>query len=499
LKSFSTSTKSLIDLEKVFFIVLLFSIIAIYLYKEFMPDDAFIHIGYAKDIYEGKGYSFAGNKTYGSTSPLWPPLVAMVMFTHINVEYGARLLSFIFSIASIFLMFYVAHLRFTSTASLSAACLLCFNSYFIRWSLTGMEASAACFFIILLTCILFLENQGHVRKFWYLVVGLSPLIRPEFLIFLLIFFLYLILTQTASEYVTKILFMLIPMGAWNFYAFLYFGTIVPTTFSIKAGDKIFSTEWVTVMRTVKLLISGNPIEFCVILVTLVLLIMDFKQPLKKIGRHILLSNFIVVIAWIVFFYLYYTIKNVTIISRYSLVLLPTIILTTIFLFMKTCEQYKFSHVATNRLLVGITAVAILAHGIFTVLIAKPDADSFIQGFQQEYKKIASILSVEGQGKGAVALTDVGIIGLYSGLKIYDFIGLVDKDRLRFPNNKSYFMDKKPDFIISHGEINVDELKDSSTSFREIYSAPIAGFGINHKDSVIVKVYKVYWHQYPHSF
>ena len=494
MRSLSSFTKSLINLNKVFPIILLYAIVAIGLYREFMPDDAFIHIGYAKDISEGKGYSFAGNRTYGSTSPLWPPFIATLTIAHINFESAARLLSFIFSIAAIFLMYIVARLRFSNFASLSAACLISYNAYFLRWSLTGMEATAACFFILLLTYVLFQESHGQVKKFWYLVIGLSPLIRPEFFVFIPIFFIYLLLVQTKSKYTAKLFFMLVPTVVWNSFALIYFGTIVPTTFSIKAGGGIFTTEWVTIIRSFKLFISGNPIEFCAILLASVLLVMDYKKIFNKKITHIFLSEFMVITAWIVLFYLYYIAKNVTIISRYSLVLLPPIILIMLYLLLKVCEKYKLSLYATNLLLIVLMTTSLLVQGIFTVYVIKPDADSFVQGFQHEYKKIASILSVEGQGQGSVALSDVGIIGSYSGLKICDFVGLVDKDRLHFSNNRSYFINKKPQFIVSRGEVNIDEFKDTLISFQEIYSAHIAGFGINQKGNLIVNVYKVSWNQ-----
>jgi hypothetical protein len=288
--------------------------------------------------------------------------------------------------------------------------------------------------------------------------------------------------------------MSIPTIIWNSFALLYFGTTVPTTFSIKAGSGLFSTEWGTIIRSIKLLISGNPIEFCVILLASVLLILGYNHSSKKKNSQIFLSEFTVMIAWIVIFYLYYILKNVTILSRYSLMLLPPIILIMLFLYMKVCVQYKLSLSTTNLLLIVLTITSLLVHSLFTVFIIKPDADSFVQGFQSEYKKIASILSVEGHGQGSVALSDVGIIGSYSGLKIYDFVGLVDKDRLYFSNNKSYFMNKKPNFFITRGDVNVVELEDTSISFREIYSAHIAGFGINQKGNVIVTLYKVFWNR-----
>jgi 4-amino-4-deoxy-L-arabinose transferase-like glycosyltransferase len=459
-----------------------------------MPDDAFIHIGYAKDLSEGKGYSFAGNRTYGSTSPLWPAFIAALMVVHVHPECAARFLSFSFSVAAIFLMYSVARLRFSGVASLCAVCLLCFNAYFLRWSWTGMEATAACFCILLLLYVLFNEKRGQVKKFWYFIIGLTPLIRPEFFVFLPILFFYLLLTQPNSKYIVMLLYLSLPAIIWNSYALVHFGTVVPTTFFIKAGSGFFSTDWETITRSIKLFLSGNPIEFCVILAASVALILGYTHSSKKKDSQIFRSEFMVLTAWIVIFYLYYILKNVTILSRYSLVLLPPIILMTLNLCMKVCRQYKLSHRTTSLLLVGLTTISLLVHSLFTMFIIKPDADSFVRGFQVQYKKIASILFIEGHGQGSVALSDVGIIGSCSGLKICDFVGLVDKDRLRYSNNKSYFMNKKPQFLISRGELNIDEFKDTSVSFREIYSAPIAGFGINQKGNVTVTVYTVSWDQ-----
>ena len=162
LKFFPKLSTAVTASKAILFVVLLFIIIAICLYRNFMPDDTFIHIGYAKDISEGKGYSFAGNKTYGSTSPIWPPLIAFIALTHIDFENSSRLLSFLFSIAGILLIYITAHLRFSKVISLCTVFLFSFNTYFLRWSLTGMEATASCFFMLVLVYILFKERKEKV-------------------------------------------------------------------------------------------------------------------------------------------------------------------------------------------------------------------------------------------------------------------------------------------------------------------------------------------------
>jgi hypothetical protein len=490
-----SSFKRFTNLNKfLLLIIFLFVLVATSLYLEFMPDDTFIHIGYAKNIYEGKGYCFAGNKTYGSTSPLWPPCIAVLTVLHIDLEHAARLLSFLFSVASICLMYHVTHLRFSVPISLGASCLLCFNAYFLRWSLTGMEATAACFFMLVLIYLLFKEKRGTIDRFFYLIIGLSPLIRPEFYLFVSFLFMFLFFTEPTQKYAAKLFIAFIPSVIWNCFAFVYFGTIVPTTFSIKAGNTFFSTEWDTLVRSAKLFLSGNLIEFCVIFLAFVLLLLHSKQTSRKMASHIIRSEFVLIMLWIVSFYSYYILKNVTILSRYSLVVLPLIILLMIALFTRACEQYRLSQRTTNLLLAALVATSLLVHGLFTYCIVKPDADSFTHGFQREYKHIASILSAEGCTNGSVALSDVGIIGVYSGLKIYDFVGLVDKDRFHFSSNRDYFINKKPRYLISRGEISLEELKDTSVSFQEIYTTQIAGLGINQRGNIIVRVHKVFWRQ-----
>ena len=94
----------------------------------------------------------------------------------------------------------------------------------------------------------------------------------------------------------------------------------------------------------------------------------------------------------------------------------------------------------------------------------------------------------------MALSDVGIIGVYSGAKIYDFVGLVDNDRFRFSSKRDYFLHKKPHYLILRGEFNVGELKDTSAVFQEMYTTHIAGLGINQKKDLKVTAYKVFWNQ-----
>jgi hypothetical protein len=147
---------------------------------------------------------------------------------------------------------------------------------------------------------------------------------------------------------------------------------------------------------------------------------------------------------------------------------------------------------THLLLAVVVVLSVSVQGLYTCFIVKPDADNFVHGFQREYKKIAFLLFAEGCKDCSVAVSEVGMIGVYSGLKICDFVGLVDKDRFHFSSRRDYFINKKPQYLISRGEVTLEELQDTSGSFQKIYATQIAGLGINQKGSIIVQVYKVSW-------
>ena len=77
------------------------------LYPNFLGDDTFIHIGFIKDLSSGKGFSFAGTKTYGTTSPMWVIIGAIVTRLFTSPETAVRLLSLVFTFSTVYLLYIV--------------------------------------------------------------------------------------------------------------------------------------------------------------------------------------------------------------------------------------------------------------------------------------------------------------------------------------------------------------------------------------------------------
>ncbi len=468
-------------------IVPAFCLAAYLLYRHFIPDDAFIHVGYAKDLLAGRGYSFTGNRTYGSTAPLWPPLIAAVGFFAGNLIMTARVLSLVFAVASIITFYYTARLRFSEMESLAATFLLSANAYFLRWSLTGMESTAAVFFMVLLITTLYKENDGTLPRAWYILIGLAPLVRPEFYLFFFLFFLYALAVRPRRLDPFKVILAALPSLIWLAFAEAYYGTITPTTFLAKAGEPFFTLQASTLYRLLKLYLSGSLVE--TIFIVLAAVALAAKDKGRKQLKGTFESESILLFGFVASFYVFYGLKDVLVISRYSLVLTPPIILVAIELTRKSVRSLGISPRLSQFVLIAMIGASLFYSAAFTWVIVKPDADAFYKGFQTTYSRMAGILHDKANANSQVALSDVGLIGVYSGCRVDDLNGLVDKDRFRYATSEEFINSEKPEFLIARGEVDLNKLRCSLT---QIYEASLPGFGINSTHPVEVRMFRASW-------
>ncbi len=482
-------------------VIIVFAITAFLLYRNFVPDDAYIHIAYAKDLLAGKGYSFAGNRTYGSTAPLWPPLIAATTLVFRNLEFSARLLSFIFSIAAITLMCLTARQRFNELESFTAAFLLASNSYFLRWSLTGMESTAAVLFVLLFVFVLIKEDKSFdgssrtgVRRFLFLILGLAPLIRPEFYLILALFVIYLLLVQRTAFDFLKLFLISGPTVCWLVFAKEYFGTLLPTTYLVKADKPLFSVEAAELWTMARLVVAENCVEIAFAALALILLVTIVKKPRRKEIAKFGSEN-LVFLAVIITFLGYYSLKDVVVISRYSLMLVPLVILISLDIIRRIAGVRRLSASSTKLLWCTIMLVSVFYSTLFTAVVVRANSEKIYVNFRNEYLRMAGILRKYGSDpkyfskRPSIALSDVGIIGTYSGCGVNDLCGLVDEKRLSFANKVDYINAEKPDFIILHGEVDPSKIH---ASLEGIYSATLPPFTMEGTQDMLVTLYRATW-------
>lgn len=474
-------------------------LLAYLLYPKFLGDDTFIHIGFINDLAAGKGFSFTGTKTYGSTSPFWVILGAIFTKLFFPPETAVRILSSFFSLATVYLLYAVlVKNNIDKKITFAAIVSLALNPFFLRWALSGMEVSASMN-LLLLIYILFDEKNKYKWYLGGLVIGLAVLIRPEFFGFFIITIVYyfFVFTERRKDLINATLIALVIIGVWILFAYNYFGTIIPNTYLYKAGGNLFGFQLENSYRTIKLFAAGNLAEF-VLIVLLLLAAIYYRgksaadlDNVKKRFSILKEERVLLPILWISGFYLFYLLKDVTVISRYSLMLVPFIIIIVTLLFNFIKDQ--ISEKTKSTILIIYFFTIIFGYGFITLKVVKPASDEFVKGFQTTYREIASIIKKDsGNRKTTVALTDVGIIGCFSGAKVYDFAGLVDHSRFNYDNSRDYLMAKKPGYVILREEYKPQDILPDGIEIEILFKRRLGGFGINHSNPRTVTLYTLYW-------
>ena len=482
-------------------IILLLSVLPVaiaYLsFPDFMGDDTFIHVGFIKGLIETGKFTFTGNETYGTTSPLWVILNALFSLLTKNPELSIRILSGVFGVITILLFNYVLkiiNINFSLRIFLTLS--LALNPFFIKWSISGMEASAVMSASIM-CMILLLQKKYEPSNILGFVIGLSFLLRPEFSgVFVISLFFFWVVKKKLSFIISFSLQFLLVITSWFIYAWTHFGTIIPNTFRAKAKDNFLNIDVDKLFRNIKVLLAGNIPEFLVISVAVVMILFiksksNIKNPSSNILSFFNKQEYILLILWISGFYFFYILKNVTILSRYSLMFVPTIILLTAILLnnLKTI----FNQVQYNFVVGFYVIFILLLNNFITFNTIVPSNNNFANGFQKTFKEISEIIKNDNTiERKTVALTDVGIVGTYSTAKVFDLAGLVDKDRFNYNNYYDYVIAKKPIYLVLREEADISEVVMENVQYKILYKKKVPGFGINTPEPRTVTLYKLFW-------
>ena len=136
----------------------------------------------------------------------------------------------------------------------------------------------------------------------------------------------------------------------------------------------------------------------------------------------------------------------------------------------------------------LLTLQIVFHASISLLFIQPEAKSFANGFQSEYKKIAKLLKM--RNAKSVALSDVGIIGLYSDAQINDLVGLTDHHRFSFKDKKEYVKYAKPQYILCREDFILAEIVEKNQKCNLIYETEIASMGLRSEGKRKVKLWLI---------
>lgn len=410
----------------------------------YVPDDTFITLRYARNAARGDGFVFnAGERVEGYTNFLWLLLLVLAGKLGLPLVATARILSFVFSAGTLVLTGLAARafvppeerrgtpgvLRIFLPPLLLAA-----SGPFLAWSSSGSELPL---FTFLFLAGFLLLRAGTRPGAVFAVFGLLGLVRPEGTLFYAIAFLVLLARRErrravllAGLGVAAVFYVPYLIWKWN-----YFGSLLPNTFYAKTGP--FGLMLANGARY----LIGFVASYGYLLVAGVYLLRTDARTRGRLALPLLLVG----ACWL----------EVAILGGdwmpFHRLLLPTLpfvmILASEGLMTRISSARRAAVAGIVLFLLAITPTAIGHHNLVVERVT-------VRAFALLGQRLRDILPA-GTNLGCGS---IGAIGYYTDLPIVDILGLTDRHIARegtvvarqpghFKTDGAYVLSRNPDLLL----------------------------------------------------
>ncbi len=466
---------------------------------KYMTDDLFISLQFARNLRSDGEFSFnSGEPVYGFTTPLWIAILALGGRSE-NGALLAKVLSLFFAVGSVLVFSLLARRliprwRFASLATV----VWCYDPWFSRWSISGMEISLTIFLVLLSIFFYLKERESGSVKLTPILLGAASLTRPEcvllFVAVLLDFFM--LNPRTPKSTVRMVVLYLLILLPWLGYAYSSFGSIVPTTLRLKhefpAPPRVmFSSTFLGL----KIVGATYLIEICFILYYIV----------TAKSKLVILRNHFASWGWVIALPLFYTLGGTVQLSRY---LLPVLPLLVIYGFRGLCRFFsdpKVGRLVARNLVFAAILLIFCLNSWIGWMVNYPEVLRFATTMDDSLVAIGKWLAQNTPPNSMVAIQDVGAVGYFSQRKIIDVIGLVTPPLIeRWKSNGSHrilsevlYEDVgRPDYVIDVHRSRNQLIKDCPFQglYEPIFSRKLVGRAF--PQGIHYTVYKVDWDKYP---
>jgi len=400
----------------------------------YTADDTYIHLQFARNILDGKGFSFnPGEPTYGSTSPLWVFLIAAGGMLSHDLLAVSKILSICFTFGALLLFALIVNMFLREYIYVFACTLVwSLDIWLIRWAPSGMETSLALF-VMLSGLYLYAQERGSLKRMYLspAVFALLTLIRPEG------FLLYVICIVDSTVMVKKkakhLVFFLLPyvvvLAPWVLFAYLQFGQIVPNTFIAK-GSSPYSAFHLwnnSIGSVIKSITSSRLWE-------LVFLLIWGAVSLKMYGirgwwSRAKTNRFLVMAIWMTVLPAAYILGGLPIVSRYLLLVIPALILLGFYSLKKVLRYFQCSG-TVQRWVLSIFVLVICAQNMVVGwTVVYPHVHQFTKGMRECFIPIGEWFAERTPPETTIAALDIGALGYMSRRRVLDLGGLITPEIL----------------------------------------------------------------------
>ncbi len=488
--------------------------------QDYVTDDTFIHLQYARNLAEGRGLVFnPGERVYGCTSPLWVTLLADGIALGFDGLQTARVLGALATLWSVVLFLQLMR-RNLKTPAVRAAATVAWagHAWMLRWSLSGMETPL----VVALTLagfVAFTEGKEwgarpvRTGALW----ALAALARPEAALLLVLWGAFLLVDADGRAGLRRLVFGALPplliYGSWLLFAGFYFGSFLPQTLVAKAAGPVgLVAHLENLWRQVRIVGATDGIMAAVLVAALVIgrrSVWTWRPTTQRAQR-------LLPWVWIVAVPLLYVARGVPVLSRYLLPLLPVLS----WLAWRAGECWSLAapagapvdaaHAptprASRRTVVLATALAalVLAQNLAVYRGAVlPQVRSFSAGLQASLIPMGRWLERHTPPGSMVATPDIGALGYFGRRPILDLGGLVTPQMVPFLLRESpeeavaqfdFAAFARPAYIVDRGP-RPDDLRQRSRfapALRPLRLASVPNLGIARPTPAYYTLYRVDW-------
>ena len=390
----------------------------------YWEDDSYIHLEYARSVFQGKGFMFNGMLSNGDTSPVWVLLLAASHVVSPDWVTSGKVLAVLGTLAALG-MTYLYSRRVAQDLGLDAAlmpavmvALLVVNPYFCYWAFSGMEAVAAAG-LTMLIAMLVVPKRASAWSFFgaAAAIGIAPLVRPEMVLLSAIAGLFLLrqwheltVDKAASVrifyFVAAALLLGLPLMGWAMYALDAFGYVLPNTNAAKRAAPDVSV----LLRLLQVYGLGFP----GVLMALVLLPFVLKPLLRKEQK----GKIFPVVTWPILLWfavttVFYIVNHTHVQTRYVVVAAPAVMFALLLVLWRSLGS-RLAYMLAGSL------------AIFAVLVSVLLVHPFIRNkglHDQGVAQLASFISRELPADAGVAVYSIGQLGFMVTNPIIDVGGI----------------------------------------------------------------------------
>jgi hypothetical protein len=328
----------------------------------YIEDDAFIHLEFARSVFEGHGFAFNGMVTNGDTAPLWVLVLAALHSFGIEWTVCAKLACALGLVSTVAAIVYLVRDLAESGSQFqhlapAAVAVTVLNPFFVHWSFSGMESVTA------LGISLWAIRATFVRPpSWggallsATLLGIGPLLRPELLLLAGIgapVTLWRYWRSSQNEPPARrwarlgalALVSALPVALWCLYSLLTFGSPIPNTNMAKRGGPLA----VVAPRLASVYAAG-------FLVTLILF------PLAAVVRLLqgkrLPTPVWVLVLWPALCVVFYLADHTLVQTRYCLLSMPCLALVTLWLIVDSGGPAQLRLATAVTVLVSLVTIGV---------------------------------------------------------------------------------------------------------------------------------------------